>query len=85
MASSSRPAPRCSEPSPISPTTTPNPGEGWSPYSRPGNVADLLAEVRDHVERLEEAVKKARRQLAAVERPARLAAYRRAKAEEVGR
>lgn len=58
-----------------------NPGEGWQPFTDRGDVPALITEVRGHVERLEEATRAARRELAAVERTARLAAYRRRKAE----
>lgn len=54
-------------------------GDGW--YPRAQDVPGIIAEVRGHTERIEEALKKARREVAAVERPARLAAYRRAKAQ----
>jgi hypothetical protein len=57
-----------------------NPGEGWCPYSQYPDTPALIAEVRGHIERLEEAVKKARADLARVERPARLAAGRRQRA-----
>jgi hypothetical protein len=59
-----------------------NPGEGWQPFAEGQGTPALIAEVRGHIERLEEATKAARRELAAVERVARLAAYRRIKAEE---
>lgn len=59
-----------------------NPGEGWSPFCEitgDGDVPALIREVRGHIERLEEAIKEAKAGIAAVERPARLAAIRRTK------
>lgn len=58
-----------------------NPGEGWQPFAEGGDVPTLLAEVRSHIERLEKATRAARREVARVESTARLAAYRRIKAE----
>jgi hypothetical protein len=57
-----------------------SPSEGWSPFAQYRDTPALIAEVRGHIERLEEAVKKARADLARVERPARLAAGRRQRA-----
>lgn len=55
-------------------------GDGWYPFAE--DTPGVLAEIRSHIERIEEALKKARRDVAAVERTARLAAYRRVKVEE---
>lgn len=57
-------------------------GEGWSPWAKRGDTAALAAEVRDHLDRVEEAVKKAKGWLAEAERPARLRAARREQAAQ---
>jgi hypothetical protein len=59
-----------------------NHGEGWYPFADEADVPAVIAEVRGHIERLETAIKKAKADIASVERPARLAAIRRRKAEE---
>jgi hypothetical protein len=56
-------------------------GEGWDPFAKDGDTPELIREVRGHIERLEAAVKKARADIASVERPARLAAMRRQRRE----
>lgn len=58
-----------------------NPGDGWTPFAEPGDTAALIVETRAHLDRLDAAVKKARADLAGVERNARLAAARRHRAE----
>lgn len=58
-----------------------NPGEGWTPWADESDTPALIAEVRGHIERLEAAIKKARADIAGVERNARLAARRRQRAE----
>lgn len=58
-----------------------NPGEGWQPFAKVGDMPALVTEVRGHLERLEEATKSARREIARVESTARLAAIRRQKQE----
>jgi hypothetical protein len=58
-----------------------NAGEGWYPFADQGDTPAVIAEVRGHIERLESAIKKAKADLASIERPARLAAYRRQKRE----
>jgi hypothetical protein len=57
-----------------------NPGEGWDPFAEPGDVPALITEIRGRVEQLEEAIKKARGEIAHVERVARLRAARRERA-----
>jgi len=57
-----------------------NPGEGWSPWAEDGDTAGLVAEVRAHLYLFEEAAKKARAEIARVERTARLRAGRRERA-----
>lgn len=59
-----------------------SPGDGWRPWAKFGDTPELIAEVRGHLDRLEAAVKKARADLAGVERNARLAALRRQRAEK---
>jgi hypothetical protein len=54
--------------------------QSWDPWTEYGDTPELIGEVRAHLDRLEEAVKDARRRIAAVERPARLRAVRREKA-----
>jgi hypothetical protein len=54
-------------------------GDGWYPFAE--DIPGILAEVRNHIVHLEAAIKKAKADIAAVERPARLAAYRRQKRE----
>lgn len=61
-----------------------NPGEGWDPFAKYDDVPALISEVRGHVERLDEAIKKAKADIASVERAARLAAVRREKREAAG-
>lgn len=61
-----------------------NAGEGWCPFADESDIPAVIAEVRGHIERIEAALRKARQDLASIERPARLAAYRRIKAEERG-
>jgi hypothetical protein len=56
-------------------------GDSWDPWAEQGDVPALVAEVRDIVGQLEEAIKKAKGEIASVERTARLAAIRREKAE----
>jgi hypothetical protein len=46
-----------------------NPGDGWAPFAQYPDTPALIAEVRGHIERLEEAVKKAKAGIASVERP----------------
>src|SRR3954470_18510970 len=62
-----------------------NEGEGWTPFCDETDTPAVIAEVRGYIERVETVLKKARRDLAAVVGTARLAAYRRIKAEEAGR
>lgn len=59
-----------------------NPGEGWQPFAKINDTPELIAEVRGHIECLEEAIKKARKGIADVERNARLAAGRRVRKEK---
>jgi hypothetical protein len=59
-----------------------NPSEGWGPLTRRDDVPALIKEVRDHADRLDEALGKARKLIADVERNARLAAMRRIRAEK---
>jgi hypothetical protein len=58
-----------------------SPGEGWDPFAKYPDTPALIAEVRAHLERLEGAVKKAKADIAGVERVARLAAMRRQRRE----
>ncbi|MCW2900415.1 MAG: hypothetical protein JWO67_2680, partial [Streptosporangiaceae bacterium] len=58
------------------------PGEGWDPFADPADVPAVIAEVRGHIERFEAVIKKARADIAGVERNARLAARRRQRAEK---
>jgi hypothetical protein len=58
-----------------------DPDDGWTPFAEPGDVSALIVETRAHLDRLETAIKKARADIAGVERNARLAARRRQKAE----
>lgn len=62
-----------------------NAGEGWTPFCEESDTPAVIAEVRGYIERLEAVIKKAKADIASVERPARLAAYRRIKAEEASR
>ena len=55
-------------------------GDSWDPWAKQGDVPALISEVRDIVGQLEEAIKKAKGEIARVERTARLAAIRREKA-----
>lgn len=59
-----------------------SPGDGWWPTTKFGDTPELIAEVRSHLDVIEAAVKKARADLAGVERNARLAARRRQRAEK---
>lgn len=59
-----------------------NASDGWMPFAEPGDMAALITETRGHIDRLEEAIKKARKDIADVERNARLAAMRRIRAEK---
>lgn len=58
-----------------------NAGEGWTPWADSGDTPKVISELRGHIARIEEAIKEAKQQIAVAERPARLAAYRRAKRE----
>jgi hypothetical protein len=52
-------------------------GDGWSPWAETSDTVGLVAEVRRHVDRMDEAVRQARAGLARAERTARLRAARR--------
>lgn len=54
-----------------------NASDGYYPLADESDVPAVIAEVRGHIERLESAIKKAKADIASIERPARLAAYRR--------
>lgn len=58
------------------------PGEAWEPFAENGDVLGLISEVRVHVDRLDAVLKKAKADIAGVERNARLASRRRIKAAE---
>ncbi len=60
-------------------------GEGWTPFADESDIPAVIAEVREHIATLEAAIRKAKADIASIERPARLAASRRIKAEEAGR
>lgn len=59
-----------------------SPGDGWMPFAESGDVPALVTETRAHLDRLEAAIKKARADIASVERNALLAARRRHRAEK---
>lgn len=59
------------------------PGEGWDPHAKDGDVTALVGEVRNHLDRMDMAVKAARAEIARAERTARLRAARRAQAGRV--
>ncbi|TDD97721.1 hypothetical protein [Actinomadura rubrisoli] len=54
-------------------------GDRWSPWAQTDHVVGLVEEVRNHVDRMDEAVKTARAGLARAERTARLRAAQRKK------
>jgi hypothetical protein len=54
-------------------------GDGWAPWPR-DDTAEVARQARELIDRVDQAVKKARRHLAQAERPARLRALRRARA-----
>jgi hypothetical protein len=56
--------------------------QSWEPWTEYGDTPALIGEVRAHLDRLDEAVKDARRKIATVERPARLRAVRRERNSE---
>lgn len=58
-----------------------SPGEAWDPFVERGDVTALILEARRHIDRLDAAIRKARADIAGVERNARLAAGRRVRAE----
>jgi hypothetical protein len=51
-------------------------GDGWAPWPQ-DNAAELAKQAHDLIDRMDQAVKEARRLLADAERPARLRAMRR--------
>lgn len=56
-------------------------GDGWTPFADENDIPAVISEVRGHIERIEAATKKARADLAGVERNARLTAMRRQRKE----
>lgn len=58
-----------------------NASDGYCPRADESDIPAVIAEVRGHIERIEAATKKARADIAGVERNARLAATRRRRAE----
>jgi hypothetical protein len=52
-------------------------GEGWDPRVEDGGVVALIEEASDHLNRIESAVKEARRAITEAQRTARLRAARR--------